>query len=568
MPLLLRSCCRAIGWGCGLLLGLLPPAPAAAQPAPAAALLRQRLSTAATDTGRVRALQKLADVHLYTHFDSAWAYARQAQALAQQLNDPQGLYRSYGQLGILYGMKGNAEASLRMFLRQLRLNEARPDSARWRPGILSNIANSYYSLGKYRAATGLLLQARRADAQARDTAGLLSDLNNLTQLLIKQQRFNEALRTGQEAARLARRYRHGQQEPQSVLFLVSALHETRQYAAARDTCLRVLPTLPDGQSRAYAYHLLLRDYLALHQLPAAEQAGLRALRAARPAGMLDVQRDVLATLAEVSAAAGDPATGYRRQRAAQALTERLTRQSNAKTVQDMQFKYDTEQKDQHLLALGQQVRSSRWQAGLGSGLALVALLAVGFVYRAKQLQTQVFRQRDQLRAQQAAQAAQLVEARQQLEAASRRELELELAGSQRELASAALFTQQKTRLLEDLTGRLETLARRVPETQRAPVADMKKAIRQHLNVAGDWEKVTLHFEKIHPEFFAQLRHLSPALTPNELKQCAYVKLNLSNKEIAALLNIEAGSVKISHYRIKKKMGLEEGESLRSFILSI
>ena len=89
-----------------------------------------------------------------------------------------------------------------------------------------------------------------------------------------------------------------------------------------------------------------------------------------------------------------------------------------------------------------------------------------------------------------------------------------------------------------------------------------------LNVAGDWEKVTLHFEKIHPEFFAQLRHHSPALTPNELKQCAYVKLNLSNKEIAALLNIEAGSVKISHYRIKKKMGLEEGESLRSFILSI
>ncbi len=534
----------------GQLLAVAQPAPPAQ---PSLRQLRQRLATAPTDTARFGLLMRLADAYLYSHFDSAWAYTQQARALAQQLGYADGLYRTSEQLGILYGMRGSHEASLRLFLEQLRLSQQRPDSARRRPAILSNIANSYYSQGKYAAATALLTAVYRADLRAHDTTGQLSDLNNLTQLLIKQHQLPQALRTGQAAVRLTRRYRAGAKAAQSYLFLVNVLVEQGRYAAARDTCLRVLPAVRragDGQQLTYAYQLLLRAYHPLGELAAAEQAGQQALAYAQAAGMLDVQAEVLGGLAAVAAEARDPALAYRRQLAAAELTARLTRESNAKTVEDMQFKYDTDQKDQQVQGLAQRVRASRWQAGLGVGLALVALLAVGLLYRAKQLQTQLFAQR------------------QQLEATTRRQLELELAGSQRELASGALFAQQKTQLLEDLTARLETLLRRVPEAHRERVAEMKTAIRRHLHVGEEWEQVTRHFEKIHPEFFECLRQRCPALTPGELKQCAYVKLNLSNKEIAGLLNIAATSVKVSHYRIKKKLDLAEDEALRDYIVSI
>lgn len=534
---------------------------------------------AASDTARIRALRKLADHYLYSNFDSAWTYARQAYALAQQLRSDECLYYSYGQLGILYGMRGNTEASLRMFLAQLRLNRQRSDSARYRPGILSNIANSYYGQGKYAAAASLLTQARHADAAAHDTAGVVSDLNNLNQILLKQGRKQQALQASQEAVRLVRRAPSvGPAGNQAYLCLVNALHELGRYTAARDTCKALLPRLhqaQQGQILAYAYHLLLRDYAALGQLPEAEAAGRQALTFARPTGMRDVERDVLLVLAEVDARRNQYAAAYRQQRQADSLTAVLTRESNAKTVQDMQFKYDTEGKDAQVAALDQQVKASRWQVGLGSGLALVALLAAAFLYRSRRLQGEVFRQREQLREQQAAQLQQAEAARQQqlesqrqLEIVERQRLEQELAANQREQTSAALFAQQKTQLLEDLTTRLDALARRVPEAHRPPVAELKKDIGQHLRVADDWERAVLHFEKIHPEFFSFLRQRCAALTPGELKQCAYVKLNLTNKDIASLLNIEPGSVKISHYRIKKKLGLPEQESLRDFILSV
>ena len=573
------------GWKlAGLLLALLAGPAAYADngppPAPRPAALRRQLATA-PDSARPRLLRLLTDYFIYTSFDSAWVYAQRARELARQQHDDNALYYSNGQLGILYGMRGNAEASLGMFLAQLRLNQHRPDSARYRAGILSNIAQSYYAQGKYALATGLLTQARRADAANHDTAGVISDFNNLNQVLLKQGQAGQALAASQQAGWLLRRLprlRETETGDQVYLDLANALHELGRYAAARDTTLALLPRLHRGQQGlqlAYAYQLLLRNYLALNDLPAAHQAGQQALAHAHPAGMLDVERDVRVLLGTVAARQGDYATAYRQQQAADSLTARLTRESNAKTVEDMQFKYDTERKDAQVLALGQRVQASRWQAGLGVGLALLALLAAAFLYRSRRLQATVFRQREQLRAQQAEQARQAEAARRQheatqrqLEVAERERLELELAATQREQASAALFAQQKTQLLEDLTGRLDALARRVPEAHRAPVAELKKDIGQHLRGEGDWERAVLHFEKIHPEFFAGLQARCPALTPGELKQCAYLKLNLSNKDIAGLLNIEPGSVKISHYRIKKKLELPEKESLREFILSI
>ena len=65
-----------------------------------------------------------------------------------------------------------------------------------------------------------------------------------------------------------------------------------------------------------------------------------------------------------------------------------------------------------------------------------------------------------------------------------------------------------------------------------------------------------------------MKQLHPKLTPNDLKLCAYLRLNLSSKEIAPLLNISVRSVEIKRYRLRKKMGLEHEEGLVEYVLSI
>ena len=69
-------------------------------------------------------------------------------------------------------------------------------------------------------------------------------------------------------------------------------------------------------------------------------------------------------------------------------------------------------------------------------------------------------------------------------------------------------------------------------------------------------------------FLNKVKEKHPALTPNDLKLCAYLRLNLSSKEIAPLLNISSRSVEVKRYRLRKKMNLPHESSLTNYILEL
>jgi DNA-binding CsgD family transcriptional regulator len=95
--------------------------------------------------------------------------------------------------------------------------------------------------------------------------------------------------------------------------------------------------------------------------------------------------------------------------------------------------------------------------------------------------------------------------------------------------------------------------------------EMQKAIDENLESSHDWEKFKLHFENVHPKFFERLSKQVPNITVNDLKNCAYIKMNLSVKEVAVLMNITPKSAKMNRYRLKKKLSLGEDDSLLRFI---
>lgn len=76
------------------------------------------------------------------------------------------------------------------------------------------------------------------------------------------------------------------------------------------------------------------------------------------------------------------------------------------------------------------------------------------------------------------------------------------------------------------------------------------------------------FESIDPDFYKNLASINPKLTPNDLKNCAYIKMNLDNYEVAKILNVELKSLQMTRYRLKKKLNIDANTQLREFILSI
>ncbi|OJJ16776.1 hypothetical protein BKI52_33260 [marine bacterium AO1-C] len=130
----------------------------------------------------------------------------------------------------------------------------------------------------------------------------------------------------------------------------------------------------------------------------------------------------------------------------------------------------------------------------------------------------------------------------------------------RELSTIALQVAQKNELLEGIVKKLQPIA-----VKNTVVRTYLKDIQSGLNLDNQWEKFKLHFEKVHPQFFVRLQQKYPALTPNELKMCAYMKMNLSIKETMQILNISKKGLETARYRIKKKLALTPKEDLHKLI---
>lgn len=95
-----------------------------------------------------------------------------------------------------------------------------------------------------------------------------------------------------------------------------------------------------------------------------------------------------------------------------------------------------------------------------------------------------------------------------------------------------------------------------------------KVIDKNINNTDDWNLFEEAFNNADKDFLKKIKTLHPALTSNDLRLCAYLRLNLSSKEIAPLLNISTRSVEVKRYRLRKKLGLSHESSLTDYILEI
>jgi DNA-binding CsgD family transcriptional regulator len=138
-----------------------------------------------------------------------------------------------------------------------------------------------------------------------------------------------------------------------------------------------------------------------------------------------------------------------------------------------------------------------------------------------------------------------------------------------ELASTAMHLVQKGELLAKIKGELMRMKK--PAEKEDAGEELKKLLRilhEEDKTDQDWDQFTFHFDKVHSDFLAALKELYPALTSNELKLCAYLRMNLATKQIAQLMNISVRGVEISRYRLRKKLQLSTEVNLFQFLLNI
>jgi DNA-binding CsgD family transcriptional regulator len=144
------------------------------------------------------------------------------------------------------------------------------------------------------------------------------------------------------------------------------------------------------------------------------------------------------------------------------------------------------------------------------------------------------------------------------------QLSSDVDSKNRELAVSSMSLMKKNELLALIKDDLK----RTSTDDGKSIKSVINSINESISEDNSWTIFKEAFNSADNDFLKIIKQAHPSLTPNDLRLCAYLRLNLSSKEIAPLLNISVRSVEVKRYRLRKKMDLPHETSVVEYILSI
>lgn len=539
-----------------------------------------RAQPAANVAGNIKQKLAVADSLSHSNATLARSYAGEALKLAQKAADDSLIARSYNVLGIIEGIRSENDSAIGYFMKALSFFE-RSGDRKAQSGTLSNIARIIMVEERGAEALNYLRKAEGIDRELQDADALISDHQNMGNVFNRldqpdsawhylQQAESGALAAGNERALASARYN-----------LSNTLIRLNRLPEALAIMDKTEPYFRKTNNEVALIMLLYNKARIAHkqqQYAAAIRYLEEGLSYSEKEDLQEQQAKILMLMSAVYEESGDYKKALRTQKSYKAISDSMLTSEKSEIIARLQYQYETGKKEEQIRTLRQEAERRSLTTWLAIIAALAGLSLVVVLYLSKKLQAQHHAERERLLQagrEKAELAHQLeekekrrLEAENILKEEQNRQLQYDLEGNQRELVTTTIYIQQKNKMLEELQGEIQALTRELGDGHRQQLKDISRNLKSHLSFEDDWEKLKLHFEKVHPRFFEKLKETCPDLTMNELKHCAYIRINLASKEVANMMNVDAASVKMSRYRIKKKLQMTAADSLTEFILAI
>ena len=511
------------------------------------------------DTARTLTYAKLCWEIAKTDQSRARQYGQAGLALAQKQGFARGEFENLHKLGVSYARQSNYPQALIYFLDALPIAErlsSKPQLAH----LLENVGMIYTTQKFFTKSLQVYNRALQIYQQQTDKAGEANAYYLLGEVYVYVGQFERGMNSFRKSLALydpkQQRFDYGA----SLSGIAWALHRQHRFAEAIPydlQCLQLMEAENFQTGIANAADRLAISYSQQGDHQRAEQYGLQSLAACRAVHDWNQTKNTEKTLFRIYTASGSLSKANQHFSAFEAAQDSVFGQQRSQAIAEVETRYQTKLKDQQIAGLNQKTQLQQYLLGAGVLGGVLLLIVLGLLYNRYQLRDKEKRAIQQQR-----------EAERELSQAQQEKLQLELDLKHRELASSALFSYQKNEMLGQLKEQVDELLIEPDKPQKQKLKTIQKFIQSNLHFEDEWDAFKLHFEQVHPRFFEKLQHNFPDLTPNELKLCAYTRINLSNKEIARLLNVNSSSVEMARYRMKKKVGLEGQTTITDFIQTI
>ena len=498
------------------------------------------------DTVKVNVLNKVSEGLLFIDYIRMKDYAEEALLLSLELDYKKGMANSYNNLGIYYREVGVYEQSIDYLFQSLKIMEDLKDQA----GIArcyNLIGIIYYYLTNYDLSLEYYNKALKINREQNDVKWIAGNYNNVGMIYKEKGDYNKALMYYKRALKMSQVQSNKNWVANNYgnigsLYQVMGNPEAIDYFQKR---LEIKEEQGDLSGICSGNYLIGNYYNQQGEYKKALPFLKKSYKIAKEISLRDLYRKTSAALSITYEKLGDYEQAYLFHIRLKAINDSLNIVENSQRITRLKMKHDY--KISRQLAEIEYEKTELYYFALAGALLLILLVILLFYGKQKARANQ----------------HQLERKRLELEKLSLLE---DLDYKNTELQENVKFLVSKNEMISDVTKKLvDAKAGFVSENQRVIneiIVELQSSIDNDM-----WEDFELRFKQVHNDFYTHLNARCPSLTPNEQKLCAFLRLNMSSREISAITNQSIKSIETARTRLRKKLGLSKQKISLSDYLS-
>ncbi|GAB1858482.1 hypothetical protein MHTCC0001_33200 [Flavobacteriaceae bacterium MHTCC 0001] len=344
------------------------------------------------------------------------------------------------------------------------------------------------------------------------------------------------------------------------LGITNALHNLGEIKRLQGKDREALPILVEAKLIAEKEHLKLAQVNALHSISkidfkskhftAALSNNTKAISIAKSLGAMSHLADLYKYRSELLESKNNDNDALAFLKLYQTINDSLFTIKKSQQIEELKAIYESEQKESEIVLQKREIETLNAQAkndkltktlyGIGMLSFIIIAGLIFFSFKQQMKKNEIEREKQ--------------------EAIYRQEI----AFKKKELASQTLHLVQKNTFIQELKENLEKI-KRSPELFKVEFRRIVMLLKKESAEDKDWEIFKSYFTEVHNNFDHKLKKIYNDITEKEMRLASFLRMNLSTKEIASMLNVLPESVLKSKYRLKKKLHLDKAVDLNQFL---
>jgi tetratricopeptide (TPR) repeat protein/DNA-binding CsgD family transcriptional regulator len=465
---------------------------------------------------------------------NAMAYAVKSKSLAESAGLEMEMAQSLDAIGTIYYDIGNQNKSSESFYSSLKIYE-KLNQKSGLGATYCRIGTLYLDQKDFDKAASYYSKSIDIAKEINSQEGIASNLNNLAKVYYQQKDYEKSLVTFEEALHINLESGNQYLIGSNYLNISEVYLSQGRYDEAIEYVYKargIFEKLGNKLRFAKTQIMLSKIYLQTGNSTKSDSMALSSLAIGLGNGYKDVIVASAEQLSKSYLAKMDSVKAFRYYIIEKQYKDSLFLDEKQKTLTRLELQVQFE-KNEYDLKMARQKRNIA--IFIVSGALLFSLVIILLIL--KQLK---------MRAKQG-----------QLEKAS---YEKELEFKNKELVINVMSLMKKNEMLTDLSEKLI----RIEEESTTPESKATiKKVAHELQKSQDeeiWKEFSTRFKEVHGDFYSRLLKKFPLLTPNELKLCAFLRLNMSSKDIAELTGQRVSTLETARYRLRQKLGIVNSET--------